>query len=630
MLGLSASAAAAAVAVPLIASSAPSDYNLPDLVSVAPPAERSYLVEGAFTGAGFDPNEWGTRDTTGPRLLLRFDGYIDNLGDGPVEFKGNPQKDGLAGGVQQYVQRKGDNAMIAASNEGVVSPVGYERNNNAELVDKCIGLVNNSLTEKPNTGPCVIFSSTDQVPRSDGHNHWHLVNAARYSLWNKEGTAQVAPGQKVGFCLYDYSISELWTKPRDTQWYGQQVSGSDNFCQAYNAEKPESTGRNATNLLEGIRPGYRDVYGSYLAWQWLDVTDVQPGLYRLGDEVDPSNRIWEKTGTEKNGVALSETITIPGFVASAPDKVTTAVRTAVTIPLSSTTYGGTCFKAGTDEAACARYTPKDSDRRYKVLTAPSKGTLNVAAGQPFTASSLVYTPGASMTGGVDTFTVTAYDQTSAYPRNPTGVTVQVVVGNGAPAAVAISGNPASLVVGTSAQLSASVANTTGGVTWSVNGVGGGNATLGTVSATGLYTAPAAVPSAGQVTVRATSVSEPSVYAETVIKVTKAADIGAQPIPVGTSSSGAGTTGSKKAPLVARIGGRVVLKYAPFASGRLTMTVKRGKKLVGRCTFPKAVKGRTVVCQIPARKTLTNIKVITTLKASATGKTTQIVLSKKRI
>ena len=38
---------------------------------------------------------------------------------------------------------------------------------------------------------------------ADGHNHFHLNRAMRYSLWNLERTAQVAPGQKVGFCLYD-------------------------------------------------------------------------------------------------------------------------------------------------------------------------------------------------------------------------------------------------------------------------------------------------------------------------------------------------------------------------------------------------------------------------------------------
>jgi hypothetical protein len=45
------------------------------------------------------------------------------------------------------------------------------------------------------------------------------------------------------------------------------------------------------------------------------------------------------------------------------------------------------------------------------------------------------------------------------------------------------------------------------VTWSVNGIAGGNATVGTISASGLYTAPTTAPG-GAVTVTATSVDDP--------------------------------------------------------------------------------------------------------------------------
>jgi len=56
-----------------------------------------------------------------------------------------------------------------------------------------------------------------------------------------------------------------------------------------------------------------------------------------------------------------------------------------------------------------------------------------------------------------------------------------------------------------------------GVTWSVNGVAGGNATFGSINAKGLYTAPATPPSPNTVKVSATSVAEPSV--STVAQVT---------------------------------------------------------------------------------------------------------------
>jgi hypothetical protein len=84
--------------------------------------------------------------------------------------------------------------------------------------------------------------------------------------------------------------------------------------------------------------------------------------------------------------------------------------------------------------------------------------------------------------------------------------------------VAISGAPSSLSVGTSAQLTATVTGGTGGVTWAVNGVAGGNSTVGTISSSGLYQAPATVPPGGAVTIRATSVSAPTAFDELQITI----------------------------------------------------------------------------------------------------------------
>lgn len=58
------------------------------------------------------------------------------------------------------------------------------------------------------------------------------------------------------------------------------------------------------------------------------------------------------------------------------------------------------------------------------------------------------------------------------------------------------------------------------VTWSVNGVSGGNATYGTISTSGLYTAPADVPMANVVKVRATSTAKPELYGESTVTITQ--------------------------------------------------------------------------------------------------------------
>ena len=70
--------------------------------------------------------------------------------------------------------------------------------------------------------------------------------------------------------------------------------------------------------------------------------------------------------------------------------------------------------------------------------------------------------------------------------------------------------PASLTlkVGQARQLLVSVRNTSNkAVIWKVNGIEGGNSSVGTVTPTGLYTAPAAP---GSFRVTATSQADPSV------------------------------------------------------------------------------------------------------------------------
>ena len=67
----------------------------------------------------------------------------------------------------------------------------------------------------------------------------------------------------------------------------------------------------------------------------------------------------------------------------------------------------------------------------------------------------------------------------------------------------------SLERGTSRQLTAYVPLSPNTVTWSVNGMPGGDATVGTVSATGLYQAPAVIPANNVVSVAATSTAYPA-------------------------------------------------------------------------------------------------------------------------
>ena len=78
--------------------------------------------------------------------------------------------------------------------------------------------------------------------------------------------------------------------------------------------------------------------------------------------------------------------------------------------------------------------------------------------------------------------------------------------------VAVSVDPpaVSLSVSQTQQFTATVTSTSNkNVTWDVNGVAGGTATVGTISSSGLYTAPAQVPSPAEVTINATSMADPT-------------------------------------------------------------------------------------------------------------------------
>jgi uncharacterized protein (DUF1800 family) len=88
-------------------------------------------------------------------------------------------------------------------------------------------------------------------------------------------------------------------------------------------------------------------------------------------------------------------------------------------------------------------------------------------------------------------------------------------------AVLVSVNPAADTVAFSStrQFTATVSGAANSaVTWTVNDIPGGNAAVGTINATGLYTAPAALPASNPVTVKATSVADPLAAAAAAVTV----------------------------------------------------------------------------------------------------------------
>jgi hypothetical protein len=95
----------------------------------------------------------------------------------------------------------------------------------------------------------------------------------------------------------------------------------------------------------------------------------------------------------------------------------------------------------------------------------------------------------------------------------------------APITVTINSAASQLQAESSLQFTAIITGSNAGVTWSVNGIAGGDATVGTISNTGLYTAPTAVPNPNNVSITATSLLDPAKSASRPIKIFAAHRIG---------------------------------------------------------------------------------------------------------
>jgi len=151
-------------------------------------------------------------------------------------------------------------------------------------------------------------------------------------------------------------------------------------------------------------------------------------------------------------------------------------------------------------------------------------------------SSGVYTPPASVpsTNVVTVMAVWTSD-TTKYS------TAQVTINP--PVSISITPVLANVPVGASQTFTATVANAAStAVIWSVDGIAGGNASLGTISANGVYTAPASVPSPSSVTITAASALDSTKSASATTTVTAAASISGSGSGTGSSGSSSGSGG----------------------------------------------------------------------------------------
>jgi len=534
LLALIGVAAAAAAALPVVATTVTGAPGLPDLVS-EPPADP-------YSQVYFDG-----------RLLLRFDGYITN--------------------------------DASATSPLEIRATAFDGNFRATSVTQWVGTAGSPGFGGSQVGPPGGVGPQVQFENADGHNHFHLKYAAEYSLWNQDKTAQVALAQKTeaGFCLED-SLQQNGA-PTPDDWIGYSA-GSNNFCWLSKVDENGDPITPSDTLVMGISPGFKDLYHDGLAYQWVDITNVQPGNYQLAARVDPTNVITETN--ESNNSYKFLPYTVAGYLAQPVTTPQTGASKTVTL-------------------TAAQFGSPGGQRRFTIRSAPKHGTLSQAVGTTFTGPTVSYTPKAGYLGS-DSFTYSAVTNGFGYPVTPAEATATLA---GNTVAVGISGAPASMVAGTSTQLSAGVTGAPGGVTWSTS--------AGSISSAGLLSAPAAPPAGGKLTVTATSIENPEASAQAAITVTSPSG-GPAPITLNMAAGNKLLSALK----IGRKGPRTIVGKVVTGStaGTVTFTTTFGRKVLGRCVV-KAKARKAVICKITLKRSYPLTKVRITAKITVAGGKTAV-------
>ena len=115
------------------------------------------------------------------------------------------------------------------------------------------------------------------------HGHYHFGGFARYELLDESNNV-VVTGRKQAYCMEDtIQVAQ-----------GPEVGCSKMF-DCYN---------------QGIQAGWSDLYGNTLDCQWLDITDLPAGPYRLRVSLNPGQQVQEVT-FDNNTAVVPVTIPAP-------------------------------------------------------------------------------------------------------------------------------------------------------------------------------------------------------------------------------------------------------------------------------------------------------------------------------
>jgi hypothetical protein len=116
------------------------------------------------------------------------------------------------------------------------------------------------------------------------HGHFHFEGYAQYDLVDSATSAILPIGVKHGFCL------------RDQEAWDPELSNGSGGCTAYDCD------------YQGMTAGCADVYKADLDCQWVDITDVPAGAYRLRVSINYESGL-EELSYANNTASVSLQIT---------------------------------------------------------------------------------------------------------------------------------------------------------------------------------------------------------------------------------------------------------------------------------------------------------------------------------
>lgn len=225
------------------------------IVATAPAGAGSAALEPDLVTLPIEAGDLGMQ-RDGDRALLRLSNEIGNQGAGPLEItpsevSENCDGDGDPVNDRDAFQRIYGDGDADGLYDGAAEPVELER----------------------------LFGCMRYHP---AHDHWHVLDFARYELRREPIGRLALRARKIGFCVVDNRLA-----------FPGEGAGSEPFYPTGPAEQAEQQGCQEAET-QGLSPGWADIYLLKLPGQELDVTGLRRGRYCLVSTADPLNLLDER------------------------------------------------------------------------------------------------------------------------------------------------------------------------------------------------------------------------------------------------------------------------------------------------------------------------------------------------